>query len=226
MAIPLIVPIVAGIIVGGGAVGTSVYVVFSDSNIEDIVKSVKNAKYPHEYDFLRQIYFENYPKHTDEHFNGFLEWFIAGVVSMRAAGELAYSDYANTNELAIQKVWDTYKVNNPKPTFDVIYYAFNLLIRTAWETEKGMKALKNAETQNFIQTMRNAIQRKIYNGKETEFVNEYSQQWMTENASGKAALEKAAEAMPSIPSIGNSGKFLLPALAIAGFFVYKSMARR
>jgi len=223
MALPLIVPIAAAIIVGGGAAGTAVYFVFSDSDIEDIVKSVKNAKYPNEYNFLRQIYFEEYPKHTDDHFNGFLEWFVAGVVSMRAAGELAYADYENTNDLAIEKVWDTYKANDIKPTYNLIYYAFNLLIREAWQTEKGMKALKNAETQNFVQTMRNAIQRKIYDGKETEFVNDYSLQWMQENATGKAALEKAEA---ELPSIGSAGKLLLPVLAIGGLLVFFSAKRR
>jgi len=201
MAIPIVVPIVVAVLVSGGTAAGGVYLYdrFTHTDIEQIVKAVQKNK-PGEFAFLRDIYFKNYPEHGNAEFYGFLDYFIAGVVTMRAEGELTYADYEGDNILAVQKVYDTYSVNAVLPEWDVIYYGFRLMITAAWDDKTGREWLKDSETQGFVKTMRNAwvrarqIQSEIK--KDPEFKNEFSEFWLEQNATYESASRKLDSALP------------------------------
>ena len=202
MPLPLIVPVIITIAVSASATagGLCLYDRFTNTDLDQIVRAVKLSR-SQDFAFLRQIYFENYPGHGDAEFRGFLDYFLAGVVCMRAEGELKYSDYETASHQAIQKVYDSYTLNKARPAWDLIYWSFKHLVQYTYESGakdafagSGRQWLIDAESQGFIKTIRNAYQRnrnlaeKIKT--DPEFKNEFSEFWYKENATYESAGRK------------------------------------
>jgi len=226
MALPLVVPIIITIAVSGSVTAGGLYLYdrFNNTDIDQIVRSVALGR-PTEYKFLREIYFQNYPEHGNAEFRGFLDYLLAGIVCMRAEGELKYSDYETANHQAVQKVYDSYTLNNVRPTWDIIYYSFNLLVKTAYEDSAGRQWLVAAESQGFIKTIRNAYQRNKNLAEkikiDPEFKNEYSEFWNRENATYESAGKKFENATDGFLNKNN-----MALLGLAGLGVAFLLARR
>jgi len=195
MAIPLVIPIVVkvaiGVSVSGGILA---YLGLSDSDIEDVVDALRTKGHSlkdgittigyksEEYKALERIYFDNYPSHNDDMFQGYLEAYVMNVVWMRSQGILEYADYTTPTKAAIDKVKATYVNQTPAPPSLLITQTFFLLIQGAWETADGKKHLMNAEHETIIEKMRNAFQQMVTN-KNTEFEADGTIKWKDENAS-------------------------------------------
>jgi len=219
MAVPLLAIIIPAIIVAVG--GGAMYAYWSDPDLEDVIDSVRKRN---EFSFLRQVYKENYPSHNEDQFMAYLMYFLAGVVAMRKAGRLSYADYASDSNAPVYKIYNTYMLNEKKPEWDLIKKTWELLVVEAYKTSDGKKHLKEAEDQNWAETMRNSFQLadKLLEIKQMnpEFTNEYAEKWIRENADFDAGLDEFKDGWGgfglSVPNIAMIGLIGLGILLLAG----------
>jgi hypothetical protein len=226
MIIPLIVPLaISGVVAGGGAV----WLFLTNGDIDDVILAMRKKDsngYRNgiktgnstDYEVLREIYMDNFPKHGEEEFIGFMQWFVAGVVLMRMRGDIGYDSYESDNQriidAAVYKVRKSYEDNNVDIEPTLVSYAFEFLIRSAWATSKGHTNLIEAEKQNALKTLKNAWDMKAYDKK-----SEAAEEWEEQNATVAAAIDKAGE------GIGFAmGSFAKPLIYIVGAVIVLKLA--